>query len=154
MLETLKNAFLYGKDFCEDTVENLRETVVTAVDSAKLHYRIVSNRNALNAMYAQLGRELLCGAGSGSEDKGEDAKKQEINKLCERIKGKEEVLSGLLDQYRIVCGKVICPECGRFMSETFAFCPYCGAHVSDTPDEQVSDIPEDDLLDIREISDI
>lgn len=150
MFETVKNAFLYGKDFCEDTVENIRETVVTAVDCAKLHYRIVSNRNELNAMYALLGKDLLTGA----EKSDSGTREAEINKLCERIAKKEEILNGLLDQYRIVCGKVICSDCGRFMSEKYAYCPYCGKHVSDTEIEPQADVDEGELLDIREIEDI
>lgn len=150
MLEAIKNAFLYGKDFCEDTVENIRETVVTAVDCAKLHYRIVSNRNELNSLYALLGKDLLTGA----EKSDGGAREAEINKLCERIAKKEEVLNGLLDQYRIVCGKIICPDCGRFMSEKYAYCPYCGKHVSDIAIEPQADVDEGELLDIREIEDI
>ena len=150
MFDTVKNVFLYGKDFCEDTVENIRETVVTAVDCAKLHYRIVSKRNELNSLYALLGKDLLNGAG------GEDtaAREAEINKLCDRIKKKEELLFGLLDQYRIVCGKVICPDCGRFMSEKYSFCPYCGNRMSDASEAPVSDIEESELLDIRELDEI
>ena len=148
MLETLKNALLYGKDFCEDTAENIRETVVTAIDSAKLHYRIVNKRNELNALYAMLGKDLLAGAGN------DEVKAQEINKLCERIKSKEELLSGLLDQYRIVSGKVICPDCGRFTSEKFSFCPYCGNRMNEVSDEPVSDLDDDDLSDVRELDGI
>lgn len=150
MLDKIKSALLYGKDFCEDTAENIRETVVTAVDSAKLHYRIVSNRNELNNLYAILGRSLLAGAGT---DDGKSSE-EEINKLCERISKKEELLDGLLKQYRVVCGKVICPECGRFMSEKYAFCPHCGNHVNDVEDDEEADITGEDLSDVREIDGI
>ena len=147
MFETVKTLFLYGKDFCEDTVENIRETVVTAVDCAKLHYRIVSKRNELNALYALLGKDLL----SGAESENAGAREAEINKLCERITKKEEILNGLLDQYRIVCGKVICADCGRFMSDKYVFCPYCGNRKRGEVAEPVSDLDESELEDIREI---
>ena len=58
MLEKIKQALLYGKDFCEDTAENIKETVVTAMDATKLSYRITAQRNELNALYASLGRNL------------------------------------------------------------------------------------------------
>ena len=150
MFEKVKGAFLYGKDFFEDTAENLKETVVTAVDSAKLHYRIVSNRNELKNLYAILGKSLL--EGTGAENGGE--KETEINKLCERINAKEEVLSGLLKQYRVVNGKVICPECGKFMSDKYAFCPYCGKHVNDVSEDDASDISEEELDAVREIDEL
>lgn len=150
MFDKIKSAFLYGKDFCEDTVENIRETVVTAVDCAKLHYRIVSNRNELKNLYAILGKTLL--DGTGSEEGGD--KEAEINKLCQRISGKEELLDGLLKQYRVVCGKVICPECGRFMSDKYAYCPYCGKHVTDISYDEESDVSDEELDAVREIDDI
>ncbi len=150
MLDTLKDAFYYAKDFCEDTAENIKETVTTAVDCAKLHYRIVSSRNEINSLLAVLGRELLSGAENSENAKSEE----EINALCERIQKKEEILSGLLDQYRIVCGKVICPDCGRFMSEKYSYCPYCGKRVSDTFAEPVSDISEEALEEVREIDEL
>ena len=48
MMEKLRNAFLSGKDFCEDTAENFRETVTAAMDAA--------NRNAEEILSA-LSRE-------------------------------------------------------------------------------------------------
>lgn len=145
----LKSAFLYGKDFCEDTAENIKETVVTAVDCAKLHYRIVSQRNELNALYALLGKALMNGA------QGEDgSKEEEINALIEKITKKEELLAGLLDQYRIVSGKIICPECGKFLSEKYPYCPYCGNRVNDLPDASESDLTDEELEDFREIDDL
>lgn len=145
MLDTIKNAILYGKDFCEDTAENIKETVVNAVDCAKLHYRIVSKRNDVNALYAVLGKNLM---------KGTEESEAEINALCEKITKKEDILNSLLEQYRIVCGKVICPECGRFMSEKYTYCPYCGKRVSDAIEAPVSDISEEELIDVREIDEL
>lgn len=145
MLDTIKNAILYGKDFCEDTAENIKETVVNAVDCAKLHYRIVSKRNEVNALYAVLGKNLM---------KGTEESEAEINALCEKITKKEDILNSLLEQYRIVCGKVICPECGRFMSEKYTYCPYCGKRVSDAIEAPVSDISEEELIDVREIDEL
>lgn len=150
MFDKIKSAFLYGKDFVEDTAENFRETVVTAIDSAKLHYRIVSNRNELKNLYAILGRSLLEGTGA---ENGE-AKEAEINKLCERIAAKEEILSGLLKQYRVVSGKIICPECGKFMSDRYSFCPYCGKHVNDVEDDDLADISDEELDAVREIDEL
>ena len=150
MFDKIKGAVLYGKDFLEDTADNLRETVVTAVDSAKLYYRIVSNRNELKNLYAILGKSLLEGTGEGDGSERES----EINKLCERISAKEDVLSGLLKHYRVVVGKVICPECGRFMSDRYAFCPYCGKHVSDVVDDDNSDISDEELDAVREIDEM
>ena len=148
MFEKIKGAVLYGKDFLHHTAENFRETAITAVDCAKLHYRIVSNRNELKNLYAILGRTLLIGTGDGGEHEAE------INKLCERIKAKEDVLSGLLKQYRVVAGKVICPECGKFMSDSYAYCPYCGKHVSDVSEDDGSDISEEELDAVREIDEL
>lgn len=154
-MEFIRRAFLYGKDFCEDTAENLRETVVTAVDSAKLQYRITSQRNELNALYATLGRILY--NETLSEGEREDASAEEITGLCARIKAKESLLDGLQKQLRIVCGKVICPGCGRFMSEKYAYCPWCGRPTSveeDHDDSDISDISSEELDDVREIDDI
>lgn len=145
MLDTIKNAILYGKDFCEDTAENIKETVVNAVDCAKLHYRIVAKRNEVNALYAVLGKNLM---------RGTEESEAAINALCEKITKKEDILNSLLEQYRIVCGKVICPECGRFMSEKYTYCPYCGKRVSDTVEAPVSDISEEELTDVREIDEL
>lgn len=151
MLDMLKNAFLYGKDFCEDTAENIKETVITAVDCAKLHYRIVSKRNELNSLYAILGKSLMNG------DDGEDAaeKEEKINALIERINTKEEILSGLLDQYRIVSGKVICPDCGKFLSEKYSYCPYCGNLVNELVENYGdADVTDEELEDVREIDEL
>ena len=79
MMEYLRNALLYGQDFCEDTVENLRETVVTAVDTAKLQYKINALRNEINVLYALLGRIKF------AEIAGEECEGEEAEKLCQRI---------------------------------------------------------------------
>ncbi len=142
MKEKIKNLFLYGKDFCEDTAENLKETLSSAVDSAKLQYRITSQRKQLNALYASLGRMCV---------EGQDEMEAEMANLLPRIKKKEELLAGLEDQLRIVCGKVICPDCGRFMSEKYVFCPWCGRATGADSEEPESDITYDELYDIREI---
>ncbi len=142
MKEKIKNLFLYGKDFCEDTAENLKETLSSAVDSAKLQYRITSQRKQLNALYSSLGRMCV---------EGQDEMEAEMANLLPRIKKKEELLAGLEDQLRIVCGKVICPDCGRFMSEKYVFCPWCGRVTGADSEEPESDITYEELFDIREI---
>lgn len=152
VMEFIRKAFLYGKDFCEDTAENLKETVVTAVDSAKLQYRINSQRNELNALYATLGK-ILCNE-TLSEGGREEASAEEINGLCMRIKAKETLLDGLQKQLRIVCGKVICPGCGKFMSEKYVYCPWCGRATSIEAEYEESDISSDELDDVREIDEI
>ena len=81
MLEKIKQALLYGKDFCEDTAENIKETVVTAMDATKLSYRITAQRNELNALYASLGRnlqaELVGGSFSGYKIRIERRKRRQ-----------------------------------------------------------------------------
>lgn len=146
-----KTAFFYVKDFCEDTADNFKETAMTAMDSAKLQYRIISQRNELNAMYATLGRLLY----SGVKGEGHGESDEDID-LCERINAKEEILKGLEKQLRIVAGKVICSGCGRFMSERYSYCPYCGKHVSDDESDEsfVSDITVEELDEVRLIDDI
>ena len=149
MIQGAKNAFYYVKDFCEDTADNLRETAMTAMDSAKLQYRITSQRNELNAMYATLGRMLH--GGEQSEDQ------KEIESLLERINAKDEILKGLEKQLRIVAGKVICSGCGRFMSERYTYCPYCGKQSGDVSEVEeifVSDITGDELDEVRQLDDI
>ncbi len=148
MMEYLRNALLYGKDFCEDTVENLRETVVTAVDTAKLQYKINALRNEINVLYALLGRIKF------AEISGEECDGEEAAKLCSRIEQKEELLCGLEKQYRIVCGKVICPECGKFMSAKYTYCPWCSRRIGEEEAEDESDVTEDALLEIREIDEL
>lgn len=153
MIEKIKQAFLYGKDFCEDTAENIKETVVTAMDATKLYYRITAQRNELNALYAALGRNAqaeLTDKESGrlSED--------EIARISSRINAKEEILSDLEKQYRVVSGKVICPKCGKFISDNVAFCPFCGRAtdtVSDYSDYD-ADISDDELSELREIEEL
>ncbi len=150
MIDKIKQALLYGKDFCEDTAENIKETVVTAMDATKLHYRITAQRNELNALYASLGRNVqaeLTGKESGrlSED--------EIARISARINAKEEILSDLERQHRVVSGKVICPKCGKFISDKVAFCPFCGRATDISADytEYDSDISDDELDELREI---
>ena len=151
MLYKFKSAFYYGKDFCEDTAENLKETLITAVDCTKLHYRIVSQRNELNNLYAILGRTLL----KGAEDEDNAKKEERINSLIEKITLKEDILFGLVEQYRIVSGKVICPDCGKFMNDKYSFCPWCGNLVKDFPvDDVESDVTVEDLADVREIDEL
>ncbi len=153
MIEKIKQALLYGKDFCEDTAENIKETVVTAMDATKLHYRITAQRSELNALYAALGRNVqaeLNGKDSGrlSED--------EIARISSRINAKEEILSDLEKQYRVVSGKVICPKCGKFISDNVAFCPFCGRATDMSADynEYDSDISDDELSELRELDEI
>ncbi len=142
MNEKIKNIFLYGKDFCEDTAENLKETLTSAVDSAKLQYRITSQRNQLNALYAQVGRLFV-----SESDELED----ELTVLLPRIKHKEDILADLEDQLRVVCGKTICPDCGRFMSEKYVYCPWCSRPTGADSDAAESDVTYEELSDIREI---
>lgn len=150
----VKNAFFYVKDFCEDTADNFKETAMTAMDSAKLQYRIISQRNELNAMYATLGRLLYSGAKGDGEEHDET---DEDIELCERINAKEEILKGLEKQLRIVAGKVICSGCGKFMSERYSYCPYCGRRVSEelcAEETFVSDITVEELDEVRQLDDI
>ncbi len=138
----IKDFLLNAKDFCEDTAENLKDTVGVAVDSAKLQYRITAQRKSLNEIYASLGRACV---------EGQDEMEAQMSVLIPKIKKKEELLAGLEDQLRIVCGKVICPDCGRFMSEKYVFCPWCGRATGADTDQPESDITYEELFDIREI---
>ena len=150
-----KNAFFYVKDFCEDTADNIKETAMTVMDSTKLQYRVISQRNELNAMYATLGRALYSSVSRNGE--GPQEVTEDIGELCERINAKDEILKGLEKQLRIVAGKVICSGCGRFMSDRYAYCPYCGKRVSDEePYDEffVSDITGDELDEVRQLDDI
>ena len=153
MLEKIKQALLYGKDFCEDTAENIKETVVTAMDATKLSYRINAQRSELNALYASLGRNFqaeLVGKESGR------LSEEEIARISARINAKEEILGDLEKQYRVVTGKVICPKCGKFITESSAFCPFCGRATDISADytEYDSDISDDELDELREIDEI
>ena len=154
IIDRAQNAFFFLKDFVEDTADNIRETAMTAMDSAKLQYRITSQRNELNAMYATLGRALYKvegGDGVVEENEGD------ISELCVRISAKDEILKGLEKQLRVVAGKVICSGCGRFMSDRYAYCPYCGKRVTDEVIEDeffVSDITGDELDEVRQLDDI
>ena len=153
MIEKIKQAFLYGKDFCEDTAENIKETVVTAMDATKLHYRITAQRNELNALYAALGRNVQ--AEITDKENGR-LSEDEIARISSRINAKEEILSDLEKQYRVVSGKVICPKCGKFISENVAFCPFCGRATDISADysDYDSDISDDELSELREIDEI
>ncbi len=153
MIEKIKQAFLYGKDFCEDTAENIKETVVTAMDATKLHYRITSQRNELNALYAALGRNAQAELNGKDSDK---LSEDEIARISLRINAKEEILSDLEKQYRFVSGKVICPKCGKFISDNVAFCPFCGRATDISADytECESDISDDELDELREIEEL
>lgn len=153
---SLKNTFYFIKDFCEDTAENFRETAVTAVDRAKLQYRITAQRKELNAMYASLGKDVY----NCLDRKNADAlSEEETNALRNRISAKEELMLGLEKQLRIVSGQVICPDCGRFISERYSYCPYCGHKLTSTEftaetDGRTGDVTEDELALVREIDDI
>lgn len=142
-----RNAFYYMKDFCEDTADNIKETAMTAMDSAKLRYRITSQRKELNAMYAALGRSAYYENGTVEDEIA----------LRERINAKDEILKGLEKQLRVVTGQVICSGCGRFMSDRYVYCPYCGKRVGDEEAEDelfVSDITGDELDEVRQLDDI
>ncbi len=141
--------FLSGKDFCEDTAENIRETVSAAVDAAKLQYRITGKRKELNSLYASLGR-IMYDKLPDNEEGGIGRDTAEGIRL--RIEAKEEILGGLEKQLRIVSGKVICPNCGRFMSDKYLFCPWCGRHTGVSENAEAdSDVSGEELLDVREI---
>ena len=146
MMEKLRNAFLSGKDFCEDTAENFRETVTAAMDAAKLQYRITAKRKEINSLYAVLGRIMYADTVLKAEEK------EQVKGLRLRIAAKEELLSGLEKQLRIVSGKIICPGCGRFMSDKYSYCPWCGRHTGGCGESEAgSDISGEELLDVREI---
>ena len=153
MIDKIKQAFLYGKDFCEDTAENIKETVVTAMDATKLHYRITAQRNELNALYAALGRNVQ--AELTDKESGR-LSEEDIARISARINAKEEILSDLEKQYRVVSGKVICPKCGKFISDNVAFCPFCGRATDISADytEYDSDISDDELDELREIEEL
>ena len=153
MIEKIKQVLLYGKDFCEDTAENIKETVVTAVDATKLQYRITAQRNELNALYASLGRSLQADLTGKENGRLND---EEIARISSRINAKEEILSDLEKQYRVVSGKVICPKCGKFISDSVAFCPFCGRATDMSADysEYDSDVSDDDLSELRELEEI
>lgn len=184
MLKKTKELFLYTKDFFEDTAENIKETVVTAVDSAKLQYKITNQRNELNALYASLGKisiqmsegtattkPKIKAADKGTSENGQNktdgkrtaekpkivSEKEDVaEKLKNRAAQKEEILDGLQNQLRIVAGKVICPSCGRFMSDKFLFCPWCGRHINQSFDYDTdsADVSSEELDNIREIDEL
>lgn len=151
-IRSVKNFIYYAKDVCEDRIDDLKEGVSTAVDRARLQRRITAQRNELNAMYASLGKDM-CDClykDGGSLDDGE------ASALYGRVKAKEEVIDGLERQLRIVAGKVICPACGRFTSERYSYCPYCGRRIGSVPcdDPNDVDVSEEELAIVREIDDI
>ena len=81
------------------------------------------------------------------------------NAVTEGFSGKgagDIYLGDLEKQYRVVTGKVICPKCGKFISETGAFCPFCGRATDISTDytDYDSDISDDELDELREIDEI
>ena len=134
-------------------IENIKETVVTAMDATKLHYRITAQRNELNALYAALGRNVQ--AELTDKESGR-LSEEDIARISARINATEEILSDLEKQYRVVSGKVICPKCGKFISDNVAFCPFCGRATDISADytEYDSDISDDELDELREIEEL
>lgn len=148
----VKDLFYYAKDVCEDGIDELRECVVSFADRTRLQRRITAQRNELNAMYAALGKDVLL-----SSDKVVDISYGAVSsEICDRIKAKEKLIDGLERQLRIVAGQVICPSCGRFMSQRYSFCPYCGKRTSSAPCDTCcdGDVSNEELAMVREIDDI
>lgn len=148
----VKDLLYYAKDICEDGIDELREYVISVADKTRLQRRITAQRKELNAMYAALGRDAVI-----SFDKEADMSDGAVSsELCDRIRAKEEVIDGLERQLRIVAGQVICPSCGRFISERYSFCPYCGKRMGTaSPDSWCDgDVSNEELAMVREIDDI
>lgn len=107
---------------------------------AKLTGQIVEKEESIKGAYIELGKYVY-------ESQKEDAP-EEVAEQFAAIDATVEEIEHLKREIRKLKGRQECPDCGKEVSYTAAFCSYCGAKLPEPEPEEV--VEEGDVTEVTE----
>lgn len=109
---------------------------------AKLTGQIVEKEESIKGAYIDLGKYVY-------ESQKEDAPEEVAEKFAV-IDATVEEIEHLKRQIRKIKGRQECPDCGKEVSYSAAFCSYCGAKLPEPEPEEV--VEEGEVTEVTEES--
>lgn len=107
---------------------------------AKLTGQIVEKEESIKGAYIELGKYVY-------ESQKEDAP-EEVAEQFAAIDATVEEIEHLKREIRKLKGRQECPDCGKEVSYTAAFCSYCGAKLPEPEPEEV--VEEGEVTEVTE----
>lgn len=107
---------------------------------AKLTGQIAEKEEAIKGAYIELGKYVY-------ESQKEDAPEEVAEKFAV-IDAAVEEIEGLKREVRKLKGRQECPDCGKEVSYSAAFCSYCGAKLPEPEPEEV--VEEGEVTEVTE----
>lgn len=107
---------------------------------AKLTGQIVEKEESIKGAYIELGKYVY-------ERQKEDAP-EEVAEQFAAIDATVEEIEHLKREIRKLKGRQECPDCGKEVSYTAAFCSYCGAKLPEPEPEEV--VEEGEVTEVTE----
>ncbi len=107
---------------------------------AKLTGRIAEKEESIKGAYIELGKYVY-------ESQKEDAPEEVAEKFAV-IDAAVEEIEGLKREVRKLKGRQECPDCGKEVSYSAAFCSYCGAKLPEPEPEEV--VEEGEVTEVTE----
>ena len=107
---------------------------------AKLTGQIAEKEESIKGAYIELGKYVY-------ESQKEDATEEVAEKFAV-IDAAVEEIEGLKREVRKLKGRPECPDCGKEVSYSAAFCSYCGAKLPEPEPEEV--VEEGEVTEVTE----
>ena len=107
---------------------------------AKLTGQIAEKEESIKGAYIELGKYVY-------ESQKEDAQEEVAEKFAV-IDAAVEEIEGLKREVRKLKGRQECPDCGKEVSYSAAFCSYCGAKLPEPEPEEV--VEEGEVTEVTE----
>lgn len=107
---------------------------------AKLSGKIAEKEESIKGAYIELGKYVY-------ESQKEDAPEEVAEKFAV-IDAAVEEIEGLKREVRKLKGRQECPDCGKEVSYSAAFCSYCGAKLPEPEPEEV--VEEGEVTEVTE----
>ena len=113
------------KDIFTKTAKDAVKASNTAVEYAKLKFKLSETNDKIKENYAQIGK-LIYSTSIGEQVDSDDVEKicNEITELLKQAEEYEEAINK-------ASNKKLCPECGVKIPNDSVFCPKCGNKLAD-----------------------
>ena len=118
------------KDFLKNIGQNVKEAtnkvsgkIDDTLDVQKLKYRITKKEEEISSIHQKLGERVIA-AVYAEEDFEED-----IVDAIAKIEALREEIAQMNTERMAKEHKILCPKCGKELSQKCEFCPHCGAKL-------------------------
>ena len=127
-----------------ETAESVSNKAGEAMEIQKLKSQIRALERGTEEDLIDLGQMVYeyfeAGNAVGSEAEG----------LCEAIQSRKQSIADYEKRIIVVRGEFSCKNCGKIISNTMAYCPYCGEKMDVEPDETETNATEVNEAEVNE----